>query len=133
MQATADFISAVIELTTHTQLGHHAFERRTTCFSLNINRDTRPIIGNRHRIVGMQRHHNAVTPSRQRFVNRVIDNFIHHVMQRFNIFTAYIHTRAGTNMRHLVEQFNIFRSVSLIIGRGHDLFCHRVSSWKYLC
>jgi hypothetical protein len=75
----------------------------TPSSGVQIDRDAAPVIAHRYRAVGIQHDIDAVAVAGQAFVDRVVDNFVHHVVQaRTVIGVADIHPRA---LAHRVETF----------------------------
>ena len=65
---------------------------------MQINRNTAAIVGHRDRPVSIQLDLDNIAMARQRLVNRIVDNFIDHMMQpRPIIGIADIHARAFTH------------------------------------
>jgi len=59
----------------------------------------------------MNGYRNAVTSACQDFIDRVIDNFINQVMQRFLIRSAHIHAGAAPDGLQPFQNLDIFCSV----------------------
>jgi hypothetical protein len=67
--------------------------------------------GHRHAqyaAIRMNDNVNAFTNAGQGLIDRVIDNFIDQVVQRFDIRAAHIHTRATTDGFQAFQYLNIF-------------------------
>ena len=80
------------------KLGHNHLGRRHTLFSMHINRYTAAVIGHRHRVVSIQLYLDNIAMACQRLVNRIVDNFIDHMMQaRPIIGITNVHARTFTH------------------------------------
>ena len=63
------------------KLGHDHLGGGYAFLMVDIDRNPAPIIGDADRTISIQHNLNNVTMTCQRFVNRIIDNFINHMMQ----------------------------------------------------
>ncbi|SHZ81532.1 Uncharacterised protein [Mycobacteroides abscessus subsp. abscessus] len=75
MESTRYLISATAEFTSGVKNCEDCFNCRTTCFFLDINRDTTPIVNNCNRIIWLNKNFDMTSESRQSFVDRIIYNF----------------------------------------------------------
>ena len=67
-------------------------------------------------------HQRTVTVSGERFINGVIDHFVHHVMQtRTVVGITDVHTRPLANSVQSAKDFNAVCAVFVLL-----LFCHSV-------
>jgi hypothetical protein len=65
---------------------------------MNINRDAASIVRYSHRFVTVNSDGYSLTVTGQRFVDGIIDNFEHHVVEaRAIIGITYVHSRALAN------------------------------------
>jgi hypothetical protein len=77
------------------QLGHDDLGRRHAFFLVNVDRNAAAVVAHGDGAVGVQLDVDAIAIAGQRFVDRVVDDLVHHVMQaRTVIGIADIH--AGT-------------------------------------
>ena len=103
VQTARDFVSVagfvgVVEFATGVQLGHDDFGGRDALFLVHVDGDAAPVIAHRNRAVGVDFHADFGGMAGQGFVDAVIDNFIHHMVQaRPVIGVANIHAGALTN------------------------------------
>ena len=80
------------------QLRHHEFSGGNAFFFVNIRWDAAAIVFDLGGTIRIQRDDNTVTMSREGFVNGVIDNLVHHVVQaRTVIGVPDIHARPLTH------------------------------------
>ena len=112
VQTTRNFIGVIVELTACVQNGHDHFRRRHALFRVNTGWDTTAIIGDRDRVVRMDRDHDVFTVTRERFVDSVIYHLEYHVVQTGAVIrVADIHTRALT---HRIQPFQDFDTGGVI-------------------
>ncbi len=138
VQTTGNLVAVVVELATGVQHGHDHFGSRHFAIELFAHllvfadRDTATVVGNRHRAVGMDVHRDVVCMASQGFVDRVVDNLEHHVMQTGAVMdVADIH--AGT-LADRLQAFQCSDAVGIvraIARRVGVLFfahcaCHRL-------
>ena len=91
------------------QLGHHDFSGRATKFIVfvNVGRNPAAIIGNRYRVIRVNGDDDVVTIATQCLVNRIIQNFKHHVVQTRAIGgVTDVHPRAFAHGFQTFEHFD---------------------------
>ena len=81
VQATRYLVGVVIEFTAGVKNRHDDFGGRAPLLRVHVHRNATPIVGDRHRFVGMNRDRNRAAVARQRLVDRVVDNLENHVVQ----------------------------------------------------
>ncbi len=83
MQTPGHLVRVVVELPAGVQFGHHDFRRAAAEFVVfvNISRNAPPVVAYRNAVVGVNGDDNVVAIAGQRFVDRVVDHFEHHVVQ----------------------------------------------------
>ncbi len=95
VQPARNFIAVLVEFTARVQLGHNHFGSTYAFFGMDAGGNPAPVILHTHTAVVVQRHQNPVAISRQRFVDGVIDHFIHHVVQTATVIgVADVHAWA---------------------------------------
>ena len=79
MESARNFVSTAAELSARVQYGMHHLE---CIFSGGVftNRNAAAIVSNGDGIVLVDAHHNACCVASHRFVNGVVDDFVHKVM-----------------------------------------------------
>ena len=98
MQAARDFVGIAVELPARVQLCHDDFCRRAPFGRVHTDRNAAAIVCNLGGSIRQQGNSDPVSVARQRFVNRVIDNLIDHMVQaRPVIGIADIHARTFAN------------------------------------
>ena len=94
VQAAADLVAALAELTAGVQDGHDDLGRRPALFRVDIHRDTAPVVGHRDGFVGVDNDPDAVAVAGQGLVDGVVDDFEHHVVQAAAVIgVADVHAR----------------------------------------
>ena len=95
VQSAGDLVCALVEFTAGMQLRHDDLGRRDAFFRMNINRNTAPVVPDRHGAVTVQRDFDLIAMTAHRFVNGVVDNLEDHMMQASAVIgVADIHARA---------------------------------------
>ena len=98
MQTARYFVGIAVEFTARMQLGHDDFGGGNALTIVHANRNTAPVVGDGNRAVFMDRNGNMIGMTRQRFVNPVVHNFIHHMVKAGPIVgIPDIHTGTLTN------------------------------------
>jgi hypothetical protein len=59
----------------------------------------------------MDGHFDTVADTCQGFIDRVIDDLVHQMMQRFLIGTTHVHTRAAAYCFETLENLNVFCTI----------------------
>ena len=96
MQAAGHLVGVLLELSARMQLGHDDFGGGDAFACVNVGRNAAAVVAHRAGAVGIEDHFDAVGIAGQRFVDRVVDDFVDHVMQaRAVIGVADIHARAA--------------------------------------
>ena len=118
MQPARHFVGILIEFSAGVQLGHDDLRRRDTLLAMNIRWNPAPVVGDRDRTVGIERHRDARSVAGQCLVDGVIDDFIDHVMEPGAIVgIADIHAWA---FAHGIEAAQHLDRIGAVIG-----FCFR--------
>ena len=125
MQAARHFVGVLVEFTARMQLRHDHFGRRNPLFGMDIGGDAASVVGDGAGSVGIERHGHFRGVTGQRLVNRIIDDFVNHVMQaRAVIGVADIHAGALADGIQAFENFNRIGTIGgggviALIGVGH--------------
>ncbi len=111
----------IFKLTAGVQLGHDDFGRRHAFFGVDAGGDAAAIILDRHRAIGVERDVDPVAMPGQRFVDRIVRHFEHHVVQAGTIIgIADIHAGAFADCVEPFEHLDRIGAVIVRIG----VFCH---------
>ena len=96
--AAGDFIAVVIKLTASVKGSHDHFSSADVLLRVDINRNSATVVADRNAGIRVNFHGHMVGVTRQRFVNSVVDNLIHHVVQARSIIRVPdIHPGAFAN------------------------------------
>jgi hypothetical protein len=94
------------------QLGHDDLGRGHTLFRVNIDRNSTPVIDHRDRIIFVDDDVDFGGVSGQSLVNRVIDDFVHQVMQTGLAGRTDVHRRAQPHCFQAFEHLDAARIVN---------------------
>ena len=131
MQAAGNFVGIAVELAAGMKLCHHYFRGGTFQFvvGMNIGRDAAAVINHADGIIGVYGDGDFVAITSQRFVNRIVYDLKHHVMQSRTIAgVTDIHAGAFT---YRLQTFKHFDAGRVIFARVFQIFvvfvlCHFV-------
>src|ERR687897_2825560 len=123
VQTAGDFVAAAAELAAGVEDRHDHLQGRLVLLGVLVDRDTAAVVGNRHHAVGADASHDRVGVTAQCFVDRVVDDLAHEVMQPAYIRAADIHARAAADSFQSLEHLDGRGVVGWGLGfRGH---CHQ--------
>ena len=117
VQPAGRLIRALIELAAELQLGHNAFEGRDAQIRVNPDRDAAAVVLDGNGAVGVNRNGNLRRESGERFVERVVDDFVDQVMQALRGDVANVHRRAFAHVFEVGKGFQV----------GLDVFVFRLA------
>ena len=119
MQAAGDLVAVVVEFAAGVKHREHDLCRRSTARVL-IRRDTTPVVDDRDGSVDVNRDVDLVTETRERFVDRVVDDFVDKVMQSRRPGRSDVHRGPLTDRFEAFENLYFVRAVVLVdlIRRG---------------
>jgi hypothetical protein len=78
---------------------------------MDIHGNAAAVIVHSNTAIRVNGHRDPIADPCQGFVNGVIDNFIHQMMQGFLVGAAHIHTRAAANRLQAFQNLNILGSI----------------------
>ena len=114
MQTTGNLVGVIIKLATSVQHSHNDFGSRHAFFRVNIGGNAAPVIGYSHRFVYMNNDLNLVTKAGQSFVNTVIDQLKHHMVQACTVIRiTNIHAGAFSYRIQTFQDFYTGRVISI--------------------
>jgi len=118
VQPAGNLVAVLVELAARVQHAHDDFGGRALGFvlviELHAGRNAATVVGDRNRIVGVDGHDDVVAMAGQRFVNRVIDHFEHHMVQTGAIAgIADIHAGAFADR---LQTFKLLDGVFVVAG-----------------
>ena len=118
MQTAGRLIRPLGELAAELQHRHNALERRNAKVGVNVDRDAAAVVLDRDRSVRIHRHGDSRRVARERFVKRVVDDFVHQMVQSLRSDVAYVHRRTHTNMLAVVKVLHVLGGVRLVRARS---------------
>src|SRR4051794_10655590 len=137
VQTARHFVRVVVELTAGMELGHDDFGGGAIFFFVQVDRNAAAVVLDGDRIVEMDRHRYAIRVAGEGFVDRIVDDLVHHVMQTGDVIgVTDVHARAFAYGIESFEDFDVFSGVGCVgrIGRG---FCvivgHREVTFRACC
>ena len=107
MQAARHLISAAAELAARVQNCIDNRRRRNAFFWVHTGRDAAAVVGYPDCVARQNLHCDFVAESRQRFINRIVDNFLDQMMQTCQAGRANIHART------FADRFQSFQNLYL--------------------
>jgi hypothetical protein len=117
VQTAGDFVGVVVELSARVQLGHDDLRCGAAFFLVDVDWDAAAVVFDGHGVVDVDRDLDVIGVAGERFVDRVVDNFVHHVVQAADVIgIADVHARALAHGVESLEDFDVFCCVVL---------CHR--------
>ncbi len=118
VQTAGDLVGILVELTAGVQLGHDDLGRRHAFLGVDVDRNAAPVVGYRHRAVGVQDHLDQIGVAGQRLVDGVVHDLIDHVMQaRAVVGVADVHAGAFAHRIQALENLDGFRAIGGLFGR----------------
>ena len=130
VQAARDFVGVLVEFSAGMKLRHDDFSGRNTFALVDVGRNATAVVADRAGTVGIERYGDFLGITGERFVDRVVDDLVHHMVQAGAVIgIADIHARPLAHGIEPLEHLDRFRVV--IGGCGALLtngFCHARSS-----
>lgn len=81
VQTAGDLVGILVEFPAGMKLRHDDFRRRDALFPVNVGRYTAAVVGHGYGAVGVERHRNQIRVPCQSLVDRVVHDFVDHVVQ----------------------------------------------------
>ena len=116
VQAAGHLVGALVELTAGVQVGEHELERRNLFFRVHRDGNTATIVLDGQRAVRMDLDLDALAITGERFVDRVVDDLIHAVVEARLVRIADIHTGTFAHGLEAFESFDVGRAVAFVAG-----------------
>ena len=125
MQTAGNLVRVVVEFAARMQHGHDDLSRRHALFGVNADRNAATIVDHADRAVGMDRDDHMIAVTRKRFVDRVVDDLEHHVMQSGAVVgVADVHARTLSHRLEAFENLDVARIVLTAVGLFFGDFGH---------
>ena len=122
VQAARDLVGVVVELAARVQHGHDHLGGRHALALVDVDRDAAAVVADGDRAVGVQDHLDPVAIAGERFVDRVVDDLEHHVVQAGAVVgIADVHARPTAHRLQALEDLDRGRVVGLVRGRLDQL------------
>ena len=123
MQTAGHFVGLVVELAARVQFAEHYFERANAFGGVHADGDADSVIGYRQTFVRVNRDGDVVASAGHRFVDRVVDDFPHQVVQASRRRVADVHAGSFPNRFEPFEDANIALVVDIVIVVGGEIIC----------
>ena len=131
VQAARDLVAGILaaELAARMQHGVHDGHGRDAHFGLDINRNAAAVVGHADDVALLDRDLDVGAVPGQRFVDGVVDDLIHQMVQAGRPRRADIHAGALTHGLQPLQHLDLRAAVfvvgrGILVGGGDDLFCH---------
>ena len=128
VETAGDGIPTAAKLSSGMQGGKDDLHRRPFFYGMLVDGNASAVIGDLYRTVRLNGHSDEITMAGKRFIYRVVDNFIHQMMQTSRTGRPDIHTRAFTHRLKPLKYLDIARAVRVFFGRFLGRWCHRCCS-----
>jgi hypothetical protein len=111
MQAAGDLVAVAAELAACVQLRQDHRHRRLLLVLHHVDRDAGAVVAHGHRVVRVKRHLDQVRSSRERLVDRVVDNLEDEVMEPASARRADVHARAQPDRLEALENGDVLGGI----------------------
>ena len=111
VEAAGHLVGVVVELAAGVKHGHHDFDRRDAEFLVDVDRDAASVIADADAVVREDGHGNLAGESGERFVDTVVDDFIHQVVQAALGRVADVHAGTLADGFQAVEDGDLVRGI----------------------
>ena len=123
METARHFVGVRIKFATRVKRRHDDFSCRFAFFFMKINRNTTTIVPDCDAIVGVNHYIHACAVPGKRFVDRVVNELLHHVLQTCAILgITDVHPRPTPHSVKSMQDFDAIRGVIVVVCD----FCHPV-------
>ena len=128
VQAAGDLVGVLVEFSAGMKLGHDDLGRGNAFALMDVGRNAPAVVAHRDGIVRIEDDFDAAGVTRERFVDRVVDDLVDHVMQAGAVIgVADIHARTLANGIEALQHPDRFRAI-FNAGRGRG-FGARLPGW----
>ena len=118
MKATGNLVTLAAEFAAGMQNGENDLNRRNLFLGVHIDRNATAVIGNGNRVIGMDPNLDVVAVTRKRFVDGVVDDFVHKMMKAARAGRSNVHTRTLAYRFEAFEDLNV-RAIVMIGFLNH--------------
>ena len=127
MQSAGDLVTIAAELRTRVQRGHDDLGRGLVpVLAMVVDRDATTVVGHTTAAVGEQCHVDPRGLARHRLVDRVVDDFVHEVVQSGRSRRSDVHARALAHGLEALQHGDVLgriRHARRLSGRGSGEKC----------
>ena len=124
MQTAGDLVGAVIELTAGMQHGHDDLGCRATFFGMDVDGNAATVVAHRDGFIGVNDDFDFGAVTGERFVDRVVDDFEHHVVEAGAVIgITDVHAGALANRIEPLQNLDFAGIVDLIVSHHQPRCC----------
>jgi hypothetical protein len=116
VQAAGHLVGALVELAARMEIGEHELKRRHLLFRVHRDGDAAAVVLDGERSVGMDLDLDALAITGEGFVDRVVDDLVHAVVQTRLVRITDIHTRSLAHGLEALEALDVGSAVAFIAG-----------------
>ena len=117
VQTARHLVAVLVELAAGVQHRHRELDARHLFRRMHVDRNAATVVLDGDRIVGVDRDANRVRVAGERFVDRVVDDFVDEMMQAALGRRADVHAGAFANRLESLEYLDLPRVVLLLASR----------------
>src|SRR5437763_16257155 len=126
VQTAGDFIRVLVELAAGMEHRHRELDARHLLRRMDVDGNAAPIVLDGDRIVFVNRDRDAVGVADERFIDRVVDDFVNEVVESSLRRRADVHTGAFANGLEPLEDLDLTGIVSRAGLRLISSFRHEI-------
>ncbi len=114
VQPARHLVGILVEFPAGVELGHDDLGRRHALLFVDAGRNAAPVVGDGAGAVGVERHRHELRIAAQRFVDRIVDDLVDHMMQAGAVVrVADIHARPLADCVEAAQHFDRIGSVAV--------------------
>ena len=130
VQSARHLVGVLVELSPRMEHRHDDLERGPFFSLVKVCRYTAPVVQHGDGSVFVDRHVDIAGKSRERFVDRVVDNLVHKVVEAANAHVADVHRGPPANGLEALEDGDVFGAVVVSLRLAEEPLC---PSGEMLC
>jgi hypothetical protein len=120
VQAAGDFVAGVAKFAARVQDGHDHFERGFVLLRMNIHRDAAAVVFDGNAAVFVDDNDDAVACAGQGFVDGIVDDLIHQMVEGFDVCAAHVHARAAAHSFQAFQNLDILCTIRRKVIGYHE-------------
>ncbi len=114
VEAAGHLVGITVEFPSCVEFGHDDLGRRAPALFVRVYRYAAAVVGDGDGLIGVDRDTDLTTVSRLRFVNRVVHDLPHHMMQTGDVVNvADVHPGAFADRFQTLEDLDVLRVVGV--------------------